>query len=69
VLARELASAQQRSACVAAELGRTIEQLQAQALQLRAELVKRDTVIALLREELGQLEPPPPGTQPASSLC
>jgi hypothetical protein len=68
VLARELAAAQQRSTSVAHEQGRKIEQLQTQAVQLRAELIGRDTALALLREELQQLEQSLPGLKSRSEL-
>jgi hypothetical protein len=56
VLARELAAAQQRSTRVAQEQGRKIEQLQAQVLQLRAELIGRDTLVSQARESLADFE-------------
>jgi hypothetical protein len=61
VLTRELAAAQGRATAMAREQSRRIEQLQSQAVQLRAELIGRDTVAATLREELRQLEQSLPG--------
>jgi hypothetical protein len=55
VLARELAAAQQRSQRVAAEQARRLDDLQAEAMQLRGQLMVRDTTIAGLQGELQAL--------------
>lgn len=68
VLARELAAAQQRSTRVAQEQGRKIEQLQAQVLQLRAELIGRDTLVSQVRESLAELERGVPHLRSRSEL-
>lgn len=56
VIARELGAAQQRSTRAAQEQGRRIEQLQAEVLQLRAQLIGRDTLVSQAREALAELE-------------
>ncbi|WP_284619549.1 DUF2325 domain-containing protein [Aquabacterium humicola] len=56
VLARELGAVQQRATRLATEQARRIAQLDALAMQLRAELIGRDTTIAQLREQLAALE-------------
>lgn len=68
VLARELAAAQQRCTRVTQEQTRKIEQLQAQALQLRAELIGRDTLIAQAREALEAFERSVPQLRSRSEL-
>ncbi len=55
VLARELGAAQQRCTRIAQEQARRIEQLQSQAIQLRAELIGRDTLVVQVRESLDEL--------------
>lgn len=69
VLARELASAQQRSTQLAQEQARRIEVLEAEAVQRRADLIGRDTTIAQLREQFAALEQAAPelGTRYALS--
>jgi len=69
VLARELAGAQQRSTALTREQGRRIEQLQAQAMQLRAELIGRDTALALMSDELRALESSVPGLRSRAELA
>lgn len=69
VLARELGAAQQRTTQLAAEQGRKIEQLQAQAVQLRAQLIGRDTAIAALTDELRSLEHALPGLKTRVELA
>ncbi|XHS80360.1 DUF2325 domain-containing protein [Burkholderiaceae bacterium UC74_6] len=61
VLARELARAQERSTRLLAERAQQIEQQSAQLVQLRAELLGRDTLIASLRDEFRELEAAVPG--------
>jgi len=56
VLTRELAAAQQRSTRVGQEQAARNEQLHADLLRTRAELIARDTRIAALSEELRALE-------------
>ena len=69
VLARELAAAQNRSTQVAREQAQRIEQLQAQMLQMRAELIGRDTAVAGLREELRALEEAVPSLKSRAELA
>jgi hypothetical protein len=66
VLARELGGAQQRSTRLAIEKSQQIERLQAQGVQMRADLIVRDTTIATLRDELAALKQAMPG--PKSKL-
>jgi hypothetical protein len=61
VLARELSAAQKRSTRLTEEHSRRTESQQGQILQLRAELIGRDTAIAAVREELQTLEASVPG--------
>jgi hypothetical protein len=56
VLARELGAAQQRSSRQVDDYRQRNEQQQAQIVQLRAQLIGRDTTIATLREDLQTLE-------------
>lgn len=51
VLARELAAVQQRTTRLVQQQAHTIETLRAMLVRLRAELITRDTTIAMLREE------------------
>lgn len=55
-LTAELAAVQQRAAQQAQSQGQRIEQLQAQLMQQRAELIGRDTALSQLREELAALQ-------------
>lgn len=68
VLARELGAAQQRSTRVAQEQALKIDQLQAQAVQLRAALIGRDTLVGQLREELQALVASVPGLKSRAAL-
>lgn len=61
VLARELAGAQQRSTRQAQEHTQRSELLQSLVIQMRAQLMARDTTIATLREDLQTLEAASPG--------
>ena len=56
VLARELGAAQQRSARQAEQQRQRSELQQSQIVQLRAQLIGRDTLIASLREQMQSLE-------------
>ncbi len=56
VLVRELAHAQRKNTRQAAEFARFAEQTEAELMRLRAEVIRRDTEIALLREHLAELE-------------
>ncbi len=56
VLGRELAAAQQRATRQAETLNRRIEQQQAELMRLRAELMRRDTLLALAQDDLHSLE-------------
>lgn len=60
-LTQELATARRRAAAHAAEQARKVEQLQAEALRARADLIGRDTTIASLSERLSALEAAAPG--------
>jgi len=51
VLARELATAQQRCTALASEQARRIEALEAELVQRRADLIGRDTTLALLKDQ------------------
>jgi len=52
MLARELASAQRRTTRLVLQQAHTIERLRTMLVQLRAELIVRDTTIAMLHEDL-----------------
>lgn len=69
VLGRELAAAQQRCTALAQQQGGRIEQLQAQLLQLRAELIGRDTALASLSEDFRALEDSVPGLKTRAELA
>jgi hypothetical protein len=69
VLARELAGAQQRSTALSQQHVRRIEHLQAQLVQLRAELFGRDTALAALSEDLRNLETSVPGLKSRAELA
>lgn len=56
VLTRELAAAQRRCTLQADEHARRVEQLDAETMRLRAELIGRDTSLAQVREQLAALE-------------
>jgi hypothetical protein len=68
-LSRELAAVQQRGLHSSAEQGRRIEQQQAQLVQLRADLLGRDTLMAALRDEMQALEAAVPGLKARSELA
>ncbi len=61
VLARELGAAQQRTTRQAEEHRVRHEQQQAQIVQLRAQVIGKDTTIATLRDDLQTLEAAAPG--------
>ena len=69
VLARELGAAQQRSTRQAEEHTRRSEQQQSQIVQLRAQLIGRDTCIAGLRDDLRALEAAAPGLKSRVELA
>jgi hypothetical protein len=60
-LVQELAETRQRAAAQAIEQARRVEQLQAELLRARADLIGRDTAIASLWERLSALEAAAPG--------
>lgn len=68
VLARELAAAQRRSTTLGEQQQRRIEQLQAQAMQLRAELIARDSALAAAADDLRALEAAVPSLKSRSEL-
>jgi len=61
ILARELAKVQERSTRLITEKSSEVERLSAQLMQLRAELVGRDSRIAFLSEDLVALKAAIPG--------
>ncbi|HET7794494.1 MAG TPA: DUF2325 domain-containing protein [Rhizobacter sp.] len=69
VLARELGAAQQRCTRQADEHRLRIDQQQVQIVQLRAQLIGRDTAIATLREDLQTLEAAAPGLKSRYELA
>jgi hypothetical protein len=69
VLGRELAAAQQRNTRQADEHRQRQEQQQAQIVQLRAQLIGRDTLISSLRHELQALEDAVPGLKSRQALA
>ena len=69
VLARELGAAQQRSTRQADDHRQRSEQQQAQIVQLRAQLIGRDTSLATLREDLQTLEAAAPGLKSRFELA
>ncbi len=68
MLARELGQAQQRSTRQAAELTSRSEALQGQVMQLRAQLIARDTSVMALKADLQTLEAVVPGLKGRVSL-
>ncbi|MFT3663568.1 DUF2325 domain-containing protein [Piscinibacter sp.] len=68
-LQAELAQLQERHARVAAEQARRIEQLQAEAVTRRAEMIGRDTVAASLHDELRALKESAPDLKPRHELA
>ena len=69
ILARELGAAQQRSARHVAEHNRQTEQRQAELVRMRAELIGRDTTLAMVREQLQTLEQASPGLRSRFELA
>jgi hypothetical protein len=69
VLARELATVQQRSTRLVNDKSLRLERVQAQLMTLRAELIGRDTTIAALRDELRALEEAVPGLKSRFELA
>ncbi len=68
VLGRELAAAQQRSTRQADEHRQRHDAQQSQIVQLRAQLIGRDTLIASLRHDLQSLEDAVPGLKSRQAL-
>lgn len=68
VLARELAAAQQRNTRQADEHRQRHDAQQSQIVQLRAQLIGRDTLIASLRHDLQSLEDAVPGLKARQAL-
>lgn len=69
VLGRELAAAQQRNTRQADEHRQRHEAQQSQIVQLRAQLIGRDTLIASLRQDLQTLEDAVPGLKTRQALA
>ena len=69
ILSRELGAAQQRSARQVAEHTRQAEQRQAELVRVRAELIGRDTALAMAREQLQLLEEAAPGLRSRFELA
>lgn len=69
VLARELGAAQQRATRLADEHHQRHEHQQSQIVQLRAQLIGRDTLIASLRQELASLEAAVPSLRTRQELA
>ncbi len=69
ILARELATVQGRTTRLAEEQARRSEQQHGQIVQLRAELIGRDTTIAALRDDLQTLEAAVPGLKSRVDLA
>jgi len=69
VLGRELAAAQQRCSRQTDEYTRRHELQQSQVVQLRAQLIGRDTTIATLQEDLHNLEAAAPGLKRRHELA
>jgi hypothetical protein len=69
VLARELGAVQQRSTRQADEHRLRIERQQTEIVQLRAQLIGRDTTVATLREDLQTLEAAAPGLKSRFELA
>ena len=69
VLTRELAAAQQRSTRQAEENARRVELQQSEILQLRAQLIGRDSAIAALGEDLQTLEAAAPSLRSRFELA
>lgn len=69
VLARALAAAQARSVQQAQAHARRVDQLQAELMQARADLIGRDTRLGLLQEELQALEQAVPALRTRAELA
>ncbi len=69
VLTRELASAQQRSTRQVDEHTRRTDLLQSQVMQMRAQLMARDTTVAALQADLQTLEAAAPGLKSRYELA
>jgi hypothetical protein len=69
VLARELATAQQRNTRQSSEHARRIEAQQSEIMRLRAQLIGRDTAIAALSEDLQTLEAASPSLKSRFELA
>jgi len=69
LLARDLATAQERSTRVAAEQARVIEQLQSTIVRLRGELASAATLLSQGREQLQALEDAAPGLRSRFELA
>ena len=69
VLSRALGAAQQRSTRQVAEHTRQAEQRQAELVRVRAELIGRDTALAMAREQLQSLEEAAPGLRSRFELA
>ena len=61
VLCRQLGDAQKRCSATVAAQAKQIEALKAQVLRLRAEVIVRDTRLAMVCEELAQMQAAHPG--------
>jgi hypothetical protein len=69
VLTRELAATQQRSARQTEEHARRTDALQGTAMQMRAQLMARDTAVAALQADLQMLEAVAPGLKNRHELA
>jgi len=69
VLARELGNAQRRSTRQSGENARHIEVQQSEMIRLRAEIVGRDTIVAVLQEDLRTLEAASPSLRSRLELA
>lgn len=69
VLARELGAAQERTSRLAAEQQRRIEQLEAEAVRLRGELLARDMRLAQQQERMQALTAAAPDLAPRHALA
>lgn len=68
-MARALSDAQRRNAVLTEEQARRQELLQSQIVQLRADLIGRDTAVATLKESLQALETAMPGLKTRHELA
>ncbi len=69
VVSRELANAQQRCSRLQAEHDRRTQVQQTQILQLRAQLITRDSALAAARDDLATLEAAVPGLKSRHALA